>query len=274
MAGVWLDRATERLSRPNATEAIGQVCGVVVLAGSVIFGIVTGGHAEAFGQGLLRVVDGAAASSGLRITSVEISGNEVLDDEAIVDTAGLLPGVSLIGIDANRARDRLQALPWVASARVQKFFPDTLSIDVVERVPFAVWQHDGQFHIIDRTGVLLRPASVDQLPELPVVVGAGAADSAANLIAELLRHPAVARHVIAGVRIADRRWSLHLDNGIEIKLPEQGMEHALSRLSKLANEGDILRRDLKTIDLRIAGRVFVLPREETGDKTSAKEARS
>lgn len=260
--GVWMDRAAEWLSRPNATEVAGQLCSVIVVGGAIVMGVISGGHAQAFGEGLARIADSMAAAGGLRITSVEISGNAVIDDETIIDTAGLTPGGSLIGIDAGHARTRLEALPWVASARVQKFFPDTLAIDVVERKPYAVWQHDGAFHIIDRTGRPLRPASVDQLPELPVVVGEGAGETAATLFTELSRHPEVARHVVASVRVADRRWSLHLDRGIEVKLPEARMDKALARLAGLVRDKDILRRDIDLVDMRIDGRVFVRVRKD------------
>ncbi|MCC0017059.1 MAG: FtsQ-type POTRA domain-containing protein [Rhodobiaceae bacterium] len=264
VAGIWVDRIGERLTRPRAIDAAGQIGSVVVLGGAIVLGVVLGGHGAAFGDGVLRVADHTASALGLRITSVEIAGNEVLDDQTILDTAGMVAGTSLIGIDANRARARLEALPWIASARVQKFFPSTLAVDVVERVPYAVWQHDGQFHIIDRTGVLLRPASVDQLPELPVIVGKGAADNAAALFAELAKHPEIAGAVIASVRVANRRWTLHLDRGIEVRLPEDGIGDALARLAELAGTQQLLRRDIDLVDMRIDGRIFVRPR--TGEK--------
>ncbi|MCC0012016.1 MAG: cell division protein FtsQ/DivIB [Rhodobiaceae bacterium] len=274
-AGAWIDRILDRLSQPKATDIAGQACSVIVLGGAIAMGVVTGGHMEAFGNGLLRIADAAAAASGLRITSVEISGNDVIDDETILDTAGLAPGGSIIGIDAGRARMRLEALPWIASARVQKLFPDRLAVDVVERTPFAVWQHDGEFHIIDRTGVKLRPSSIDQLPDLPIVVGRGAADGAEILFSQLKRYPEVASHVIASVRVADRRWSLHLDRGIEVKLPEEHMEAALERLARLARDGQLLKRDIDLIDMRIADHVFVRPRAgEDGKRISRAEAAS
>ncbi|MCC0047692.1 MAG: cell division protein FtsQ/DivIB [Tepidamorphaceae bacterium] len=269
-AGAWIDRILDRLSRPKATEIAGSACSVIVLGGAIAMGIVSGGHTEAFGNGVLRIVDQTAAASGLRITSVEISGNKVIDNEAILDTAGLTPGGSLLGIDANRARQRLEALPWIASARVQKLFPDTLAVDVVEREPFAVWQHDGEFHVIDRTGIKLRPSSIGQLPDLPIVVGKGAADGAAILFSQLARYPEVGKHVIASVRIADRRWSLHLDRGIEVKLPEEHVEAALERLAQLQRSDELLKRDIDLVDMRFDGRVFVRPRADGDGKKVAR----
>lgn len=274
-AGAWADAIAERLSAPRVIDIAVHTGSIFVLGGAIVLGIFTGGHAETFTNGLVRVVDQAAAASGLRVTAVEISGNRVIDDEAVLDTAGLVPGGSLVGFDARRARVRLESLPWIASARVQKFFPDTLAIDVVERQPFAVWQHEGAYHIIDDTGVLLRPVSIEQLPDLPVVVGKGGGDGAAILFGALSRHPGIATKVIASVRVAERRWTLHLENGIEVRLPEHGLETALIQLADLDRQARMLKRDVALIDLRIAGRVFVRPRDaDTGDKVARSGAAS
>ena len=58
----------------------------------------------------------------------------------------------MASFDVNAARERLQGMGWIASARVERHLPDTIRISVVERVPVAVWQHKGKFLLVDAAG--------------------------------------------------------------------------------------------------------------------------
>src|SRR3546814_16778525 len=62
------------------------------------------------------------------------------------------------------------------STRTDTLFPYTTLFRsyIVERGPVAVWQHDGQLHLIDVTGVVLQSVSAGAMPDLPLVVGPNA----------------------------------------------------------------------------------------------------
>ncbi len=62
--------------------------------------------------------------------------------------------------------------------------------------------------------------------------------------------------------MAGRRWTLKVDNGIDVRLPEQGASAALARLARLEREHKLLDRDVIAIDLRMADRVVVRLTEE------------
>jgi cell division protein FtsQ len=57
--------------------------------------------------------------------------------------------------------------------------------------------------------------------------------------------------------VAQRRWNLRLINGIDVELPESGVETALQRLVALDRDKKLLSRDVAVIDLRIPDRVTV-----------------
>src|SRR3546814_7790920 len=52
------------------------------------------------------------------------------------------------------------ALPIFQDARVSRRLPDTLVVDIVERTPAAIWQHNGRLSLIDKKGVVLEPVTV------------------------------------------------------------------------------------------------------------------
>ena len=66
--------------------------------------------------------------------------------------------------------------------------PDTLVIDIVEREPAALWQDKQRLALIDAEGVVLDRVPVDQMPDLPLLIGPGAnapgAGSSTRLMAD------------------------------------------------------------------------------------------
>jgi cell division protein FtsQ len=62
--------------------------------------------------------------------------------------------------------------------------------------------------------------------------------------------------------INGRRWTLKLDNGLDIRLPQEDTEQALARLEALERSSRIIAKDLIAIDLRLPDRVVVRFSEE------------
>jgi cell division protein FtsQ len=63
--------------------------------------------------------------------------------------------------------------------------------------------------------------------------------------------------VHASILVADRRWTLRLVNGIDVRLPETDTDAALHRLVDLDRDKKLLTRDVAMIDLRLPDRVTV-----------------
>jgi hypothetical protein len=89
--------------------------------------------------------------------------------------AGMAGRPPMIDVDAGRIEKRLDAQPWLGSARVDVRWPDTVSVSVVERRPLAALAEPGESGValVDPTGRVL--ADVAALPVgLPPIEGLGA----------------------------------------------------------------------------------------------------
>ena len=245
--------------RPGLAGRAEAVVGALVVGGFALFGVAAGGHAGMLGESVRDGVERALIATGTTAQIIQITGLKVLDEATVADIAGIRPGGSLIMLDARAARERLEELPFVAEAKVQKFFPGGLRVEIVEREPFAVWQKDGALSIIDRNGVILRPANPSRLPDLPVIVGAGAPESAAALFRAMAPFPRLGERLHAAVLVAGRRWNLIFDSGLVAKLPEGLLVGALEDLDRLDRDHRLIDRDIAQIDMRIAGRLTVRP---------------
>ena len=66
---------------------------------------------------------------------------------------------------------RIQTLPWVRHASVRRVLPDTVVVEIVERRPLALWQHEKKFALIDEEGQVILRNDVGAFSQLMVVVG-------------------------------------------------------------------------------------------------------
>ena len=223
----------------------------------VVAGLFSGGHVSAMWSDVGDGFDGLMADAGLTVQSVTLEGRSETARTDIIRMLGIKRGTLMIDVDVDEARARLEALPWVKSAEVRRVWPDRIYVRVVERQPVAIWQNEGELAVIDRDGHAIAGEDVTRFTNLPLVVGKGAETAAAGLLDLLGHQPQLRVHVKAAVRVGERRWNLRLDNGVEVRLPEEGAEAALAELVRLAREQDILGRDIKAIDLRFPDRLIV-----------------
>jgi cell division protein FtsQ len=223
----------------------------------IIGGLFAGGHVSNMWNKLGEGFVAMTTDAGLTVQSVTLEGRAETARTEIVRMLGIKRGTPMVEVDVDEARARLEALPWVRSAEVRRVWPDRIYVRIVERKPMAIWQSEGELAVIDHDGNAISGEDVTRFTNLPLVVGKGADTSAAALLAMLARQPQLRDHVKAAVRVGERRWNLRLDNGVEVRLPEEGAQAALAELVRLAREQDILSRDIKAIDLRFPDRLIV-----------------
>jgi cell division protein FtsQ len=200
-----------------------------------------------------------AADAGLRVTDIQIQGRANTPEPLLRAAIGVAKGDATLGFSLAAARARIETLAWVQQATVERRLPGTIVVQLVERRPFAIWQHNHKFVLVDRAGQIVADEDVGHFKDLPLIVGAGAPAAAAVLLDALRDRPVIQSHVIAAVRIGERRWDLHLANGGDVQLPEDHDVVALTRLQQLQQEHALLDRPLQVIDLRLPDRLVVRP---------------
>ncbi len=242
-----LRRIAEKIERQRKRTGLIAASGFLLV--TAFYGLVVGGE-------IGRIGDSILVFAGFGIEDVKITGDKETSEIAILEK--LEPAGSLISFDVGAAQKRVSELPWVEHATVRKFYPGTLKVEITERKPFALWQRkDGEVLVIDKTGTGIEPLTESRFARLPFMVGGGANSDAALFLADLLSAPKIAAEMHAAVLVSGRRWDLHLENGVTVKLPEKHVREALAELVKLDDEKQLLARDVIVIDLRLPDRVTV-----------------
>ena len=198
---------------------------------------------------------------GLRLQKVDyVEVNKKTPKAAIDRALGFNLGDPILPLDLAAGRARVEQIQWVAHATVTRHLPGVVEVQTEERSPFAVWQHDGKFVLIDREGNVVTDSDVAAFArELPLVVGAGAPEAAAAMVEALNKQPTLLPKVSALVRVGARRWNIRTPGGTDVLLPEGAEALALRRLAQLQASDGVLDRPLEAIDMRLPDRLTLRP---------------
>jgi cell division protein FtsQ len=129
---------------PEETNRLGRrtVRGLKVLMWSALVSVVV------VGLGLLLYFTPIMAARNFVVVGL----GAVTQDEVIA-AAAVRAGTPLLQVDTDAVAERVAAIRRVASARVQRQYPSTLRVTVIERVPVVVKDYPDGPHLFDKDGV-------------------------------------------------------------------------------------------------------------------------
>lgn len=224
---------------------------LVVIAGLFIGGYV-GRAIRTVDRGFAALVDDA----GFGIAQIHIAGNSRTPKESIAAALDFHKGQPIFDADIHAARQRIVHLPWVSDAEVRRRYPDDISVRIIEKRPYALWQSpDAQLWVVERNGGLITTDGLEEFRRLPVLLGAGGANGA-DIVEAVAAHRAISARIKAYQRVGERRWNLILDDAVVVKLPEANWQPELDALEHLIIDKGILERDVSEIDLRSPTQYF------------------
>jgi cell division protein FtsQ len=253
----FLRKRREPAERRLRSRVLTRLGACLFLLATVMHGLVIGGHLDYRNSPWQRVPGQIAGALGFAAGDIRITGLVHQEPESVLAAIGVNPGGSLIGFEAGQAKKLLENLDWVASANVLRIFPNRLDIVVAEREPFAIWQRDGAHYVIDKSGVAMSTLDPKRMASLLLVTGEGAHLAAADLERDLAAVPDIGIRVKAAARVGQRRWTLFLDNGLTVALPEKDPISAIQLMARLEKSEGILEKGVENIDLRLDGRIII-----------------
>ncbi|MGE3077336.1 MAG: cell division protein FtsQ/DivIB [Dehalococcoidia bacterium] len=198
-----------------------------------------------------------------KVSNIEVSGNQRVATGTLVEATGLL-GESMFDADLAAAQRSLYAQPLVNSVTIERQWPHTIKIAVVERKPWGTWEQSGVKYTIDREGVVL---GIGTAPEgSPVIkssepgnriagdhVDYQAVDAAAEIYEKLPRQLGTTVSEVAfitgkGVQVttANNQTALFGDSS--------SIAYKLAVWAALQSEAQAQRINYSTIDLRYGNR--------------------
>lgn len=234
---------------------------LVLIGGVIVWLLIWAGMAGVY-SGLMDGVQNRFAQMmagyGFVVENVRIQGRHYTSEQDIVAALSVVTGQPLFSVDLQGMRDRLGELEWVERASIRRLWPDQIIVTVFERQPLAIWREaeTSKPLLLDRQGTVMFVPVGDFSGELLRVSGVGAPLALPDLVRLLLAQPDMAQWITKADRIGERRWNLHLVNGAIVKLPEDDVGFALSRLAAFLEDKDH-EAPIAEIDLRLNDRMIV-----------------
>jgi cell division protein FtsQ len=219
------------------------------------------------GVGVVAVIAGLFAmymSPLLRVQRVEVVGVTTVSADEVASLAAL-EGDSMFRLDSEPAEDRIGYLPMVESVKLTRRWPQTVRVEVTERVAWGYWQVGADRYVIDSQGVVLpdvvpaegAPTITDLSNPVRLVPGDHVDIDAVRLTQSLIqRVPAALSHNVTSLEYSPAQGlALTTDAGYRVVVGDsQNMDYKLAVWQAI--EGELGREAMvgHVLDLRFEDR--------------------
>ena len=199
-------------------------------------------------------------NAGFVVRYVDVVGEGRISEEQVRNALGVRSGDYLFDMDIKNAQARVQSLNWVDTAIVRRLWPNRVVVHVNERIPYALWQENGAFKLVDASGVNIAVQDMAEFSRLPLIVGTGAEQNAHAFLTQLNQYEVLRNRVDSVVYVNQRRWDILLaDGALRVLLPEENLGKALASLAEYHQKHGVLDLNLERIDMRVEGRLYLRP---------------
>lgn len=193
------------------------------------------------------------------IEEVKVKGvtNQLRQQQLSASLGQVLAGENFFSVSLSGLRQRAESLDWVAAVSVSRQWPDTLVLNISERVPLAVWNDS---RLVSNQGVVFAAADKYNTSGLPHLFG-----SLKN-VERVMNYYRSISQALGGLGLkvktlkVDARLTAHLTlaNGLLLVVDRDNFAFKLQRFAKLYRR--VLEpkgRELERVDLRYANGVAV-----------------
>jgi len=210
---------------------------------------------------VVLVGGGAAVSPALDVDQIVVEGVRRTPEAEVTAATGLRRGAAMATLDAGDAADGVEDLPWVERATVERRWPGTVAVEVVERAPAAALAApDGRWVLVDDDGHRLARV---RTPERTLVTVEGLGEAAGGPLGDRVPRPArgaveLAHLLPATVRYRLPRIGVLSGGALLCKVRSVDGEDALARLGppeRLREKVIALATILESSDLRGVERI-------------------
>ncbi len=200
-----------------------------------------------------------ASDAGFEVRRVRVTGVDRMNELKVYERALAERDRPMPLVNLEDLRTELLDLNWVADARVSRQLPDTLAVDIVERVPHAVLVKPDRMMLVDIDGTELEPVKEASAKNLLKVSGPGASRQLRELSKLLDAASALKPQVSEAEWVGNRRWNLTFRTGQMLALPDGDDKSATALVSfaRLDGVNRLIGGKVATFDMRVPERIYM-----------------
>lgn len=200
---------------------------------------------------MAALMSGVIKSEHWKIKNIVLQAEfKRVNSEQVRVIVASIPDRSFFKVNAVDIREEIMQIPWVQQVYINKKWPNSIIVKVIEHQAVAVWNEE---KLLNSNGEVFKVDSIDDLSSLPQIVGK---DSQSELIWDkFIRFNDIVNDTgldISSTNVSHRGgWNIQLSNGVNINVGSAQMDAKLVRL--VETWASMLRKNNKKpiyIDLR------------------------
>ena len=199
----------------------------------------------------LKPLDQFLISNGFKIKNILISGTHNLSQDYLINIINTQNHINILNVNLHTIYNKIIQNSWVEETYVERILPDTIKIKVLEKKPIAIWQNHKGNKLITINGDVISHANVNKFKNsFPIIKGEKSKENISTILKILETNKNFAKNIWSLTFINQRRWDLHFNQGLIVRLPSQDVIKAWQKIIKLQTNYNILNLRLTEIDLR------------------------
>ena len=209
----------------------------------------------------------------LSISKILVKGaREPLKKEIII----LVQNAATKGFSALKAqalREKIQDINKVEKAFVKLSTDGLVFVEVIQRKEAVVYFNNHLYEVLDSNGIILSIKQDYQgLSSFPLLVGKDGQKNINELLSLVNEIESYQSEVLYYEWVGERRWDVHMKNGLVFKLPENNLSEGLVVMRMFLNETDNLLKPIVSVDLRNIDKPIIKFRKAPPEENIQKKA--
>ena len=209
----------------------------------------------------------------LSISKILVKGaREPLKKEIII----LVQNAATKGFSALKAqalREKIQDINKVEKAFVKLSTDGLVFVEVIQRKEAVVYFNNHLYEVLDSNGIILSIKQDYQgLSSFPLLVGKDGQKNINELLSLVNEIGSYQSEVLYYEWVGERRWDVHMKNGLVFKLPENNLSEGLVVMRMFLNETDKLLKPIVSVDLRNIDKPIIKFRKAPPEENIQKKA--
>ena len=210
----------------------------------------------------------------LSISKILVKGaREPLKKEIII----LVQNAATKGFSALKAqalREKIQDINKVEKAFVKLSTDGLVFVEVIQRKEAVVYFNNHLYEVLDSNGIILSIKQDYQgLSSFPLLVGKDGQKNINELLSLVNEIGSYQSEVLYYEWVGERRWNVHMKNGLVFKLPENNLSEGLVVMRMFLNETDKLLKPIVSVDLRNIDKPIIKFRKAPPEENIQKKQR-
>tara|TARA_B100001059_G_C17726363_1_gene523679 strand:- start:198 stop:1031 length:834 start_codon:yes stop_codon:yes gene_type:complete len=199
----------------------------------------------------LKIIDQFLIKNGFRIKNIEIIGTQNLSRDYLKNIINKHNDVSIFNIELPLIYKNIVQNSWVKEGYIERVLPDTIKIKILEKKPVAIWQNKNGNQLVTLEGEIIANGNVNAFKNsFPIIRGHNAKENISSILKVLDTNKKLAKNIWSLSFINKRRWNLHFNQGLTVRLPSKDEFIAWEKIVKLQQDYNIVNLRLTEIDLR------------------------